>query len=590
MAEEKKDDQLTIGLLNMDNYFFTCSTLKNIIIRDGAWYIEGTDIPLDQTVVKRCGYYLPDDLTHYTNKVFYGRDWLSEDIEINLKKLKNIIGKSKDTFSNVTYYQDPFIQLFNASTNTYVNFINKDMVQFDYKFICISDTCNYERRGDKIQFFKNDIVNVPWGWNLKGGEIQKTSVIQISSIRDDENRFFTEEKGEKLEQSKGGNFISAPFGTVPGISYIFTVTGASPGLLSQIRGYPLCDIIELECSFKAYGKAGGFRHIDELMCFMPYGLTDTKRIFKVWFYDELDSNSFGNLLIKNDKLGIKNKTFNSLENKENKDAYLELVNKERMENLDKISNKLFGSNYDSNQDKFIFFKLDLNLPSIFNRVWIERDKTICLFGQNSENPVLKEKVNLECRNLISWLNPDKPIEIHWISVIKANSEKPEGSVHCGIKQRLGNISSMQNQLEEHSELISSLLNQKSLSEQKHIFESSEDDEHKNRLRNTVGFGEEKSVSEQKQSEIENEDSNKKHIFESDSEDDEHKNRLRNTVGFGEEKSGSEQKHIFESDSEDDEHKNRLRNTVGFGSEQNSDDEFGLMEEYDIRGYEEKKSV
>ena len=123
------------------------------------------------------------------------------------------------------------------------------------------------------------------------------------------------------------------------------------------------------------------------------------------------------------------------------------------------------------------------------------------------------------------------------------------------------ISSMQNQLEDHSELISSLLNQKSGSEQKHIFESdSEDDEHKNKLRNTVGFGEEKSGSE------------KKHIFESDSEDDEHKNKLRNT---GEEKSGSEQKHIFESDSEDDEHKNRLRNTVGFGSEQNSDDEFGL---------------
>jgi len=96
------------------------------------------------------------------------------------------------------------------------------------------------------------------------------------------------------------------------------------------------------------------------------------------------------------------------------------------------------------------------------------------------------------------------------------------------------ISSMQNQFENHSELISSLLNQKSVAEQKHIFESdsedySEDDELQEQSKLISSFLEK------------NEESNKKHIFESDSEDNEQdKNNIRNTVGFGEEKSGSEQ--------------------------------------------------
>ena len=446
MAEEKKDDQLTnFGLLNMDNHLYTCSNLKNIIIRDGAWYIPGTDIPLDQIVVKRCGYYLPCELTHYTKQVYYSSGFLGGPKLQEITKLQGIIGESNDRI-NSQFCQDPFIQLFNASTNTYVNLINTDLIDlYHNKTICISDTgCTFKRRigeGEK-NFKKNEIISHTFGWKLIEGETQNTRVLQIQSIRDDENHLFSEKEGEKMEQSKGGNFISAPFGSEPGICYIFTVTGASPDLLNKIREYPLCDIIELECSFKAYGeRVQGFRHIDELMCFMPYGLTDTKRIFKVWFYDELDSNSFGNLRIKNDQLGIKNKTFKSLQ-PQKQTEYLRLVNEERMQNLDKISNKLFGSNYDSNQDKFIFFKLYLDLPSIFNRVWIEQqDKTICLFGNELDIMLplmlpLQEAVNAELTNLKSWLNPDKSIEFHWISVTPANSEKPEGSVHCGIKQKL----------------------------------------------------------------------------------------------------------------------------------------------------------
>ena len=115
--------------------------------------------------------------------------------------------------------------------------------------------------------------------------------------------------------------------------------------------------------------------------------------------------------------------------------------------------------------------------------------------------------------------------------------------------------------------------EKSVSEQKHNFESDSEDEHKNRLRNTVGFGEEKSGSKQK------------HIFESDSEDDSEDDELQEQSklisSFLEKNEESNKKHIFESDSDNEQDKNNIRNTVGFGeeksgSEQNdSDDEFGL---------------
>ena len=410
-------------------------------------------------------YYLPSELTHYTTNLYYGSllthynpSILSDSVEINISDL---IGLSSDNF-NSRYYQDPYVQLYNASKNNYLNLFNSALINIiGYRTVCASDICEYEPRYTSPNpsdpnliktYTLNKVIDVPFTYKLKSGTTRRVeyysgpaTLANDTNIQISVNDPTEEDMLNNLnirEQSKGGNFISAPFGTDLTKSYIFTVNGAKPELLEKIRSYPLCDLTELNCSF----KSNGFRHIDELMCFMPYGKTESKlKIFKVWFYDELDTNSFNNLIINNSILNIRNKSFRSLDT-ETKRQYLELLNTERIANLNLISYKLFGSDYASNTDKFVFFKLYLNSASIFNRVWIEKpDLTICLFGQNSLSDIVVEnvnRVNIECANLKSWINqtsPAKPILFKWLNVPLSNENYPEGGLHCMIKQRFGMV-------------------------------------------------------------------------------------------------------------------------------------------------------
>jgi len=73
------------------------------------------------------------------------------------------------------------------------------------------------------------------------------------------------------DNDKGGNFIASPNN-----KFIFCIDGMSSQLNQIFNTYVNQQIIKIQCSF----RAGGGRHIDELMCFRPYG----NGMFKVWIY------------------------------------------------------------------------------------------------------------------------------------------------------------------------------------------------------------------------------------------------------------------------------------------------------------------
>jgi hypothetical protein len=199
---------------------------------------------------------------------------------------------------------------------------------------------------------------------------------------------------------------------------IFYINGAHPTIIQKLEKLS-CTKVELECSF----KANGFRHVDELMCFMPYG----EGKYKVWFYDELNTNSFREL-----------NEFNLNRDQERRD-FLVKLNSERLRNLDKISNALFGSEYNMNMDKFVFFDFFSYKPSIFNRVWIEKNgECICLFNNISSQNNNVSKLDCEMNRIRSYLTGKCP-SIHFINVPHADENIPQGGVHCLIKQQFQKI-------------------------------------------------------------------------------------------------------------------------------------------------------
>jgi hypothetical protein len=394
-------------------------------------------------------YYLPCEITHITTHLYS-----TKFLKLNPSLKDNLI--ITEGLGGVGYNQDPYVQLLNPLTKKYYNICNTEILHksyfYDSQKICLSDRCVYKSidltdlKQDKI-FVKNQKIDLSYDYTLIEGNAE-TFYYMKNDFKDDDGCFIEGLVGGEKEQSKGGNFISGPKnsdGKIP----IFYIEGASPRYLDILRSLTNCILVELKCSF----KSSGFRHIDEVMCFMPYGINN----FKVWFYD-----SFNN----------------------------ELKDAERMENLDKISFALFGKSYEEKTENFVFFKYDITIPSFFNRSWIEyEDECICLFPRLDEyfeklkkttdeedkeivneqyvidfdienastdqdlklietNKNLLEKRiqnNEKMKNeiiffekqigeLSSYFNGKKP-KIHYVNIPKINEKKPEGGVHCMIKQK-----------------------------------------------------------------------------------------------------------------------------------------------------------
>jgi len=366
----------------------------------------GGNIPAD--------YYLPCDITHYTKKLTYS-DNTANKLRENDLSIQPSIKKTSANTGRSGYNQDPYIELYNGE-EYYDLFINKlDIIKTR---ICNSDVCIYQYKRASVErpnqiFKKGDRIPVLFNYMKISGDVIEEEYLDLPDELKNNNIFSLKiDNHSEYEQSKGGNFISAPDNT------IFYVSGVNPTILEKLNNLS-CKKVELECSF----KANGFRHMDELMCFMPYG----RNQYKIWFYDELNITSFTNL-----------NNFNT-KTTEQKQDWLRILNCERMRNLDKISMALFGSEYSMNIEEFVFFDFYSYKPSIFNRVWIEyKDSCICLFNRLNNQPNNMQKLQAEKLKLKSCINNREPM-IFDIKVAESNENIPEGGIHCLIKQQFQKI-------------------------------------------------------------------------------------------------------------------------------------------------------
>ena len=180
-------------------------------------------------------------------------------------------------------------------------------------------------------------------------------------------------------------------------------------------------------------------------------LNKLKEIEDVKFEDdarieELQSSEINQLYIR--KLNIHNELSSTIKEKaiietklDELRATIVKLNEERLENLNKISQCLFNSDYTNNENKFVFFKFYDNVPSILNRLWIETDtKCICIYPKQQGDPNGLSKFNYdtllsEKHKIASCLNLSKPVYFSELDVPKSNPEKPEGGPHCLFKQQ-----------------------------------------------------------------------------------------------------------------------------------------------------------
>jgi hypothetical protein len=356
-------------------------------------------------------FYLPCEITHYTVQKYFS---IIRERFPGVKQVIDLIGPPNESkLEGTGYYQDAYVQLFNGTE--YKNLINLCVVGPVHVnkviYTCIADRCDVIFTKFKEiwhTYYRGQTFTIEAGKSIvpEGSYTQHTIIKDVSP--DFENDDFIEiripQDNIVCEQSKGGNFISSPNGT------IFYVEGAYPIFINELLK-SMCCLVEIKCGFKAVNNT--FRHIDELMCFMPYGDR-----YKVWFYDELDKTCFSNLF-----------------NKDTIDEKIRQLNIERIQNLNTISNALFKKNYDECIDNFVFFKFYSFLPSIFNRTWYETpDRCICLFASGIEaNELLK--LRHEMSMVRSMINPQNEIKYDLINVRRANELAPEGTLHCLIKQR-----------------------------------------------------------------------------------------------------------------------------------------------------------
>ncbi len=363
-------------------------------------------------------YDLLSEINAYTEKVFIPRrkDFIKQG---RLKTIADyIIPETRvenNYLDNKGYYQDPAIILNSVEGKQDVSLIN-DM---GWK---IGEVIIWNRPEEN----KTECNNIENGNTYTGGEpktfrefkekrawihneLEKYKKKHATVIQPKEymlsitNAIPVRVKTDK-ENDKGGNYISAPNHDI--IFYIDHEELKMPDVLTSYTTALLCP---LECSFK---NKGTFRHIDELMCFMPIG----KDTFEIWIYDI-----------------------------EAKDETTRLYKKEQEENKKKINKVLKKKGY--NKFKFREFKITFdkdNLftdPPLFNRLFIETPKNILiLFPSNktTNNDDFSEVL----KHIKSYSGEeDKPVTTVMINTLYFHNDgknmgRAGGNLHCLIKQLL----------------------------------------------------------------------------------------------------------------------------------------------------------
>lgn len=182
---------------------------------------------------------------------------------------------------------------------------------------------------------------------------------------------------------------------------------------------------------------------------MPYGINK----FKIWFYD----------IIKTEGM--------------DEEIYLNLK-QEHLDNLNKISQALFNSDYEINKDKFFIIPIDVGYPNyifpsppIFNSTYIEYNPAdidklketepereryfnernipqLFISHSSSNSDSLNKDILGELDKLKSFIT-DKPVKYHIIATTKLHNKGlnieytyksvPGGNLHCTIKQEFKKV-------------------------------------------------------------------------------------------------------------------------------------------------------
>jgi len=371
-----------------------------------------------------------------------------------LTNLPDYIQKSNEYIENIGFLQDPMIQYYNLGKEKYVNYLNKlgekkgsMQLKFYYPFaifprdlksivkkyvnnlnivykerlkdLIITKNYNQETIDQITQEGKDTIIDTS---GFTKDEI-KAKILFLNNY-EEYHKLFPNDKFKlpfyniphmvgndeyirnyksHSEFEKGGNFISSPPTSFAKYGVVFYINGITTKTYHFINDNLCQSAIGLNCSFPYFDSIDGnnFRHIDELMTFMPYG----ENQFKIWFYGERGLD--------------------------------ETQREERLSNLNKICRILYNSTFDENIDKFVFFDLYLtdenkfSEPPVMNRLFIETETDIYgFFSDTSHN----DQVSEEWERVSSFSGIEKVKHIHFINTSRSNLDL--GNLHCLIKNTL----------------------------------------------------------------------------------------------------------------------------------------------------------
>lgn len=246
---------------------------------------------------------------------------------------------------------------------------------------------------DPVIILKDDI-NKNHGIIIKKDEISYDKILYDPEISNTNKYFNIIEIGVDHDNGNnyGGNFISAPNGSV------FCFSGLDEKLYTYLNENLIRGVVQLNCSFRFNGE----RHIDECMCFMPYG-----NLFKIWIYKIRDiyyGNSIHCDIQKINKQlndqGINISVFN--EDQKNKIYILLCSTKSEINNIYKYQELTAG--------------LDDNIKKIFTpNIILEIKKNLLINSSEIKKILTSPSINVE--EIKSLLERERQTNLELISQV-----------------------------------------------------------------------------------------------------------------------------------------------------------------------------
>ena len=455
---------------------------------------------------------LLSEIANYTKKIYFSNNKI--ELITELPPLLNQFNRIPDFLNDETKYmtctgfcQDDMIQLYDTTTTNYINLIHhnawKDPIMTENHSIDVLKLNNITMIGDKtideliseIGEMRTNLRSFNEITRLKQSGMQiiypPTQIISlplhdiffplennyINIHLHNENRnigdfiheprqliksdFTTPNPATSIklsEQIKGGNFIASPPTLHAPHGVLFCINPITEQMLEFLQTHLLQPVIQLPCSFMYFDNVSVFRHIDEIMTFLPYGKDASGRgRFKVWFYDiiappQSTTEPSASMNIPTDPM-VKSiydsrKRIYDEELIYNRDVIPRLRDEQRR-NLNIISNALFRSDYQNNTDKFFIIPINVGypphlfpLPPIFNSTYIETiDGTIppkLFLSSWRDHDVLDKKIIDELTKLRSIIT-GREVQWHILNTIDLHNNPlkiPGGNLHCLIKQEM----------------------------------------------------------------------------------------------------------------------------------------------------------